>query len=86
MLHAEGADGAPGGDPGDRVRHVESDALLPHHHRADVGGGGVFDQMIDRIAAENLDPLAFHDFCNGGAELHADSPHNWPMSGSACDG
>jgi hypothetical protein len=74
VLHAEGADGAPGGDPRDRIRHVQSDALLPHHHRADVGGGGVFDEVIDRIAAENLDTLALHDFCNGGAEFHADPP------------
>jgi hypothetical protein len=26
--------------------------------------------MIDRIAAEDLDALALHDFCNRGAELH----------------
>jgi hypothetical protein len=39
--------------------------------------------MIDRIAAENFDSLALHDFRNGGAELHADSSQDWPMSGSA---
>ena len=61
---------APGGDARDRVRHVHADALLPHHHRADVGIGGVFDEMIDRIAAEDLDALALHDFRNRGAELH----------------
>jgi hypothetical protein len=26
--------------------------------------------MVDRIAAEDLDPLALHDFRNRGAELH----------------
>jgi hypothetical protein len=26
--------------------------------------------MIDRIAAEDFDPLPLHDFRNGGAELH----------------
>jgi len=35
---------------------------LPHHHRADIGVGGKFDEVIDRIAAEDLDALAFHDF------------------------
>ena len=73
MLHAEGADGVPGTDPGNRVRHMQSDPLLPHHHRADVGVGRVLNEMIDRIAAENLDSLALHDFCDGGAEFHADS-------------
>jgi hypothetical protein len=27
--------------------------------------------VIDRIAAEDLDPLPLHDFRDGGAELHA---------------
>jgi hypothetical protein len=71
VLHAESADGLPRGDPGDRVRHVNPDAFLPHHHRADVGGGGMLDEVIDRIAAEDLDTLPLHDFRDGGAELHA---------------
>ena len=81
VLHAEGADGVPGGDPRDRVRHVHADALLPHHHRADVGGGGVLDEVIDRIAAEDLDSLALHDFRDGGAEFHADLSPKRPMFG-----
>jgi hypothetical protein len=41
--------------------------------------------MVDRIAAEDLDSLALHDFRNGRAEFHADPPlDRWPMSGSAC--
>ena len=60
----------PGGDPRDRVRHVNADAFLPHHDRADVGIGGVFDQVIDRIAAEDFDALALHDFRDRSAELH----------------
>ena len=74
VLHAERADAAARGHPRDRVRHVQPDALLPHHDRADVGIGRKFDQMIDRIAAEDLDPLALHDFRDRGAELHAVSP------------
>ena len=83
VLHAERADGASRGDARDRVRHVQPDALLPHHHRADIGVGGVLDQMIDRIAAEDLDPLALHDFRDRGAELHGDLSPNRPMLGSA---
>src|SRR6202035_2860907 len=80
---AEGADGSPRCDTRDRVRHVQSDALLAHHHRADVGAGGVFNEVIDRIAAENLDSLALHDFRNGGAEFHSTSSRNWPILDSA---
>ena len=70
MLHAERADRASGRHARDRVRHVNADALLPHHHRPDLGLCRVLDQMIDGIAAEDLDPLALHDFRNRGAELH----------------
>ena len=80
VLHAERADGVARGDAGDRVRHVDADAFLPHHHRADIGIGGMFDQMIDRIAAEDLDPLALHDFRNRGAELHDGLPP-WLQAG-----
>ena len=74
VLHAERADRAPGGHPRDRVRHMDADALLPHHDRADVGIGREFDQMIDRVAAEDLDPLPLHDFRDGGAEFHGCLP------------
>ena len=74
VLHAEGADAVAGGDAGDRVRHVDADALLPHHDRADIGIGGKFDQVIDRIAAEDLDALALHDFRDRRTELHDASP------------
>ena len=70
MLHAECADRLARSDARDRVRHVHADAFLAHHHRADVGIGGIFDEMIDRIAAEDFDSLPLHDFRNGGAELH----------------
>ncbi len=73
VLHAEGTDGAPRCDARDRVRHVQPDALLPHHYRADVGIGCMFNQVIDGIAAENLNSLALHDFRDGGAKLHGSS-------------
>ncbi len=74
VLHAERADAAAGGDAGDRIRHVDADPLLAHHHRADVGIGGKFDEMVDRIAAEDLDALPLHDFRDCRTELHDASP------------
>ena len=70
VLHAEGADLLAGGDAGDRVGHVDPDALLTHDDRADIGRSGVFQQVVDRVAAEDLDPLALHDFRNCLADLH----------------
>src|SRR4029077_15028983 len=70
VLHAEGADLPTGSDTRDRVRHVDADALLTHDDRPDVGGGRVLQQMVDGIAAEDLDPLALHDFGNCLANLH----------------
>ena len=49
---------------------MDADTFLPDHHGADLGIGGKFDQMIDRIAAQDLDALALHDFRDRGAELH----------------
>ena len=63
-----------GSDAGDRVRHVQPDALLTHHDRADIGVGGEFDEVIDRITAEDLDPLALHDFRNRGTSFVTVSP------------
>ncbi len=74
VLHTERADRLARGDARDRVRHVHADAFLAHHHRAYVGSGGKFDDMIDRIAAEDLDSLPLHDFRDGGAELHDGLP------------
>jgi hypothetical protein len=51
---------------------VQPDPFLPHHDGADIGVGGMFNEMIDRIATENLYSLALHDFRNGSAEFHAD--------------
>jgi hypothetical protein len=35
--------------------------------------------VIDRIAAEDLDALALHDFRNSSAEFHADSSPKRPI-------
>lgn len=74
VLHAERADAASRSDAGDGVRHVDPDALLAHHHGSDLGFRRVLDQVVDRITAEDLDPLALHDFRDRSAELHGVSP------------
>ena len=43
VLHAERADRMARGDARNRVRHVDADAFLTHHHGADIGIGGIFD-------------------------------------------
>ena len=70
VLHAERADGPARGDARDRVRHVDADPFLADHDRADIGRGSMFNEVVDRIATEDLDPLAFHDFSDRSAELH----------------
>ena len=74
VLHAKRANAVAGRDAGNRVGHMNANPLLPAHHRPDIGGGGVFDQMVDGIAAEDLDPLALHDFRDGVAEFHFYKP------------
>jgi hypothetical protein len=71
VLHAEGAELAARGDAADGVGHVQADALLPDHDGADVDGGRVLDQVVDRIAGEHLDALALHDLRDRVANLHA---------------
>src|ERR1700761_2577752 len=38
----------------------------------------MLDQMVDRVAAEDLDPLALHDFRDCRAELHGGFPPQGP--------
>ena len=61
VLHTERADGLAGRDARDRVRHVQADALLAHDDRADVLRGSELNQVIHRVAAQNLHTLSLHD-------------------------
>jgi hypothetical protein len=70
VLHAERAEGPAGRDAGDRVRHVQADALLAHDDRADVLRGGELDQVIHRVAAEDLHTLSLHCTRNRLADFH----------------
>ena len=60
---------SPGRHARNRVGHVQADPLLAHDDRADVRLGGVFQQLVDRIAAEDLDPLALHDFSDSVSDF-----------------
>ena len=90
MLHAEGANGAARCHARNGIRHVQADSLLPHHDGADIGIRRIFDQMLDRIAGEDLNPLTLHDFRNGRAEFHTGLPLPWrqapfhPLARSRC--
>jgi hypothetical protein len=53
---------------------VTREIALADDHRADVGLGGVFQQVVDGVAAEDLDPLALHDLRNRVADLHGIAP------------
>ena len=49
---------------------MQTDALLANDDGPNIRGGGMLKQMIDRIAANNLDPLALEDLGNGLTDLH----------------
>ena len=54
----------------DRVAHVQPDALLAHHDRADIGLGRGLDDRVDRIADQELDPLRLQDMGDGVGDFH----------------
>ena len=70
VLHGEDADPPAGGQPADRVGHVETDALLADDDGADVGPRRRLDDGIDGVADQELDALAFQDLGDGRSALH----------------
>jgi hypothetical protein len=70
VLHAERADLSPGRHAGDGVRHVQANALLTHDNRPYVCRRGELQQVIDRIATQDLDPFALHDLRNSLTDFH----------------
>src|SRR5262245_38110602 len=53
---------------------MQTDPLLPYHDGADVGIGGMFDQMVDRITAENLNSFTLEDLGDRCAKFHDGFP------------
>ena len=70
VLHGEDADALAGGDAADRVRHVQADPLLADDDRADVVLGGGLDDLVDRVADEELDAFVLEDLRDGGGGFH----------------
>ena len=49
---------------------MQPDPLLADHDRADIGFGRSFDDRVDRIADQKLDPFALQDLGDGVGDLH----------------
>src|SRR5260221_9085581 len=79
VLHDENADLVARGHLGDGVAHMQPDALLPHHDRADVGLGRALDDRVDRVADQELDPLRLQDMGDRIGDFHRGLPRygNW---------
>jgi hypothetical protein len=70
VLHREHADLVGGGHAAHRVRHVQPRALLAHDDRADVGFRRRFDDLVDRIADEELHAFALENLRDRCRRFH----------------
>jgi len=70
VLHGEHADALTGGDAADGVGHVQAHALLADDDRADVFLGRGLDDLIDRVADEELDAFLLEDLRDGIGGFH----------------
>jgi hypothetical protein len=57
VLHDKDADLLARAGLGDRVTHMQANALLAHHDRANIGLGRTLDDRINRVADQPLDPF-----------------------------
>jgi len=73
MLHREHADLGPRRDAGHRICHMQANTLLPHDDRSNVGPGRVLQDMIDRVAENDLDILTLQDFRYRFNDFHVSS-------------
>ena len=65
-LHREHADRPAGRHPPHGIGHVDAGSLLAHDDRPDVGLGRSLDDVVDRIADQELDALALENLGDGG--------------------
>src|ERR1700689_2999036 len=49
---------------------MQANSLLAHDDGPDVSLRRIFQQVVDRIAAEDLDPLPLHDFSDRVSDFH----------------
>ena len=71
-LHGEDADPVAGGDAADRVGHVQPGPLLTDDDGPDVGRRGRFDNRVDRVSDQVVDPLPLEDLGHGRSDHHHD--------------
>ncbi len=70
VLHREHADALPRREAADGVGHVQADPLLADDDRADVFLGGGLDDLVDRVADEELDAFLLEDLGDGVGGFH----------------
>jgi len=49
---------------------VQAGAFLPHQDWADAGCGAALEDVVDRIADDDLDAFAAQDFGDGVGDFH----------------
>ena len=70
VLHREHADLLAAGQARHGVRHVQADPLLAHDDRPDADARGELEDVVDRIAEDDLDAFALQDLRDRLACLH----------------
>jgi hypothetical protein len=80
VLHHEHAQRIARGHARHRIGHVQAGALLPHQDRPDAGGRAALENVVDRIADDDLDALAAQDFGDGVGDFHDTSPFRHPRA------
>jgi len=74
VLHHEHAHGVARSDARHRVGHVQAGALLAHQNGPDAGGRAALENVVDRVADDDLDTLPAQDFRNGVGDFHRRFP------------
>ena len=78
VLHREHPDLLAAGEPRHGIGHVQPDPLLAHDDRPDADARGELEDMVDRVAEDDLDAFAPQDLRDRLACLHVPAPFRPP--------
>ena len=78
VLHREHPDLLAAGEPRHGIGHVQPDPLLAHDDRPDADARGELEDMVDRVAEDDLDAFAPQDLRDRLACLHVPAPFRSP--------